>query len=97
MIIRYLDIVCVAIAPPEAYAELIVDADAMLASTIPRQRLQPVTRRRRQILQPDRGIQKNELAASCLGDIGTELLGRISIEERFGMAIRERLDSHKGT
>jgi len=52
VVIRYFHVEGIAIPPHEAYAELIVDSDAMLSHAVPAQLLQPVARRNPQILQP---------------------------------------------
>ena len=62
MIVRYFDIVGVTLLPPEADAPLVVDADAMLASTVTREPFQPVSRRDTQIVQPFGDIKLNQLA-----------------------------------
>ncbi len=49
VVIDYLNISRAAIAPNEAHAELIVDADAVLAGSVTLERLQPVTRWRAQV------------------------------------------------
>lgn len=47
---RYLNLVGVSFAPSKAYPPLIVDPNAVLAYSIPRQLLKPVTRRNAKIL-----------------------------------------------
>jgi hypothetical protein len=50
MIVHDLDIFSTRIRPTEAEAELIVNADAMLARTVPFQDFQPISRRNPQIV-----------------------------------------------
>jgi hypothetical protein len=51
MVINNFDIFRTSLAPAEAHPELLVDPDAMLTSTVTRQRLQHVTRRYCKIIQ----------------------------------------------
>jgi hypothetical protein len=57
MIIDNLNVLCTAIRPYKAQAELIVDANAVLAGTVSRQRLKPISRRRAEVIKTNRGIQ----------------------------------------
>jgi len=50
MIVHDLDVFSPCVRPTEAEAELIVNADAMLARTVPFQRFQPIPRRNPQIV-----------------------------------------------
>lgn len=50
--------------PDEADAELVVDADAVLACAITSQGIQPVARGNMQVVQTDRDLQLFELASS---------------------------------
>ena len=63
MIAHDFDRVGAAVAPDEAHAPLVIDADTVLAGTITRQQFQPVGGRDAQIMQPDGGIEHSELAA----------------------------------
>jgi hypothetical protein len=51
MIIRYLNIVSIAIAPSEAYPPTIVDPDAVLPHSITGEFLKPIPWRNRQVLK----------------------------------------------
>jgi len=62
MIIGYLHIMRIAIAPDEAYPPLPVDADGMLTGAVPFQGFQPVARRRAQIVKDARIVQLHELS-----------------------------------
>jgi len=65
MIVHDLDVVGVAAAPCEADPPLIVDTDAVLASTGASQRLQSVARRRAQNLERVGGVEHCELGLSA--------------------------------
>lgn len=64
MVIDAFDRIGTASGPDEADAELVVDADAVLAGAITPQSLQPVARGNPQVVQTARDLQLPELAAS---------------------------------
>ena len=57
VIIRYFDLVNVAIVPAKTDAALIVDADAVLSGSVAFQLLEAVSRRHCEIIQSGSGIQ----------------------------------------
>ena len=62
MVIRHLDVVGIAILPAKAYAPLVIDANAVLSSPIPRQAFQPITRWNAQVVQAFSSINLHQLA-----------------------------------
>jgi hypothetical protein len=64
MIVRDFDFVGVALVPTETDAPLIVDADAVLSSTIAGKSFQPIRRWYAQIVQPFSDIELNQFAPS---------------------------------
>ena len=62
MIVRHFDLVGITFLPPEANSPLVVDADAMLSSTIARKAFQPISWRDPQIVQPFSDIKLDQLA-----------------------------------
>lgn len=57
MIAHELDLLGAVVAPDEADAELVVDADRPLSRAVVAQPVQPVARRRPQVLDRDGGVQ----------------------------------------
>ena len=89
MIVRDLDVVRVGSAPPEADAPLVVDPDAVLASPLPPQSLEPVPWRYAQVGEGNRSIDLSELAQRGSLHVGPELPDRVAPEETLGVAIAE--------
>ena len=61
VIVNYLNIMCVTVAPDETETPLIVDANAMLPFSLAMQLFQAVSRRCRQVAQFGRAIQLAKL------------------------------------
>ena len=61
MVVRDFDVVGIAVLPPEANPELIVDADTVLAATGATQRLQSISRRNRQLPQFPNAVELRQL------------------------------------
>jgi len=89
MVIDYLNLVRVALAPHEAYAPLIVDPDAVLAQTIALQALKPITWYCRKHQQIDRRVQHLQFpegdTLDCLKPRRAQ-----AVEEPFSLRAPER-------
>jgi hypothetical protein len=92
VVVNDLDIVGVAVSPPEADAPLIVDADAVLAGSIAPQLLQPITRRHPEILEALGGIELGELAQHDPVDDRRKPPARRPREETLGLTVGEAPD-----
>lgn len=78
-------------SPAKAYSPLVVDADAVLASTIRFQCFQVISRRHTQVLQATRNLQLPELCSCNRCDAGKSpdpVAGR----QGFSIAAAERSD-----
>jgi hypothetical protein len=69
VIVYDLDIDGVPLGPYEAHAELIIDADAVLAFPVPLQSLHWITRKRRQVFQGFGLVQHGQLALRRAFDV----------------------------
>lgn len=65
MVINDFDIQRITVLPTEANAELVVDADAVLACTVALERFQSVAGRHAQKVECGGGVQLCELAPGC--------------------------------
>ena len=66
MIVHNLHIFNATFCPTEAHPELVIDANAVLASPVALERLQPITRRNAQIFKSAGDLELAQLAA-CHG------------------------------
>lgn len=92
MVILDGDILGTCLGPDEADAPLIIDADAVLARSIPLQSLQPVARRDTERVEVGRRIELMQLPIGHLVDPGIELGSRFAQPDAFGVAVAERSD-----
>lgn len=81
MVIDNLDFMNIAIAPNETNTPLVVDPDAVLARSVPSQRLQPVTGRLAYILQPLGNVQCPQFALSNTGNLGGKAFRHVAPED----------------
>ena len=88
MIVHNLHIFGAAFGPTEAHSELVVDPDAVLASSVAFEGLQPITRRNAQILKPPRDFELPQLAA-CHGLDIRETLDPLALRKRLGVGALE--------
>jgi hypothetical protein len=93
VIVNYLDVFGVTSRPTKANAELIVHPQVPLASAIAAQLLEPVTRRRPEVLDTSRDIELLELAQCRALDIGKARYVS-KPEQRFGVDTLEGRDRH---
>ena len=63
MVVDDLDVMGVTCLPAEAYPPLIVDSNAVLATSITPESFQPIAGRRAKIVQPRGPMQQQQLAA----------------------------------
>ena len=94
MVIHDLDILGAGACPAEAHAELVVDADAMLAGTAAFQGFQAVAGRHAQVFQPFRDLQLPQLAPRHGRDVG-EPLDRVAARESLRVGALEGFDHLK--
>ena len=92
VVIRNLDIRRMAISPPEADPPLLVDPDAVLASTVTLESSKLVRARNRQILQITRSIQLLQLHQCPLLNISWETLGILAFPDSFRLLVAKRFD-----
>ncbi len=82
----------IAVPPPEADAPLIIDPDAMLASTVALELLQPVAGRHSQILQRLGGINSHQLPQHGALERRGIAPDALPVEEPLRVPIGEVLD-----
>ena len=70
MVIHDLDIPCIPTLEPEAYAPLVIDANAVLAFAVTLQRFEPVAGRNPQVTQSRSAVQHQELSQRRLPEFG---------------------------
>jgi hypothetical protein len=89
MVVDDLNIPRAVIPPAEAYSPLIIDSDAVLATPITAELLQPVAWRHAQVLQVLRAVEHLQLSFGlCLKR--TELPRRTACEQLLGVAGSKR-------
>lgn len=86
------DILGTCLGPDETDASLVVDADAVLARSIPLQSLQPVARRDTERVEVGRRVELMQLPIGRLVDPGIELGSRFAQLDAFSVAVAERSD-----
>ena len=92
MKVHNLDLVRIAVRPVEANAPLIVDPNAVLASAIALQPLQPISRWHAEILKPLRRIDDHQLAEHCAEEIGRKATDPLPREKSLRVPVTEALD-----
>ena len=92
MIVRYFYFVGMGLLPSEANPPLVIDADAMLPRTIALEGFEAISRGSTQIAQIVGFVQVYQLAPGRPLDFRRELLGKRSLEDFFGLLVRETLD-----
>src|SRR5579859_2348632 len=96
MIIGNFDLVRVALAPNEANAKLVVDADAMLSASVTPQLLQTVAGRAAKIVQRHRRVQQKQLPLGHLSEVcGRPMAAPACCPELSGLRVRKRFDQRK--
>jgi hypothetical protein len=86
-----LDVLGACLGPTEADAELVVDADAVLAGAVALQRFQPVARRHTQVVQPSGDLQLAQPAPRHRFDV-REARDAFAFRKRLRIGALERLD-----
>jgi len=92
MIVDNFDVMAVAIAPNEADSPLLIDPDGMLSLPVTTQRLQLVSRWRRQYAQFRRGVQLQQFAQRHALE-GTEAPGMLVLKQFLGF-LRRKTQNH---
>jgi hypothetical protein len=92
VIVNNLGVVYTVLLPFEANAPLIIDANAVLSSSLAFQCFKSIRWRNTQIGQCYRPVQHDQLAFGNPLDVWRQLPGETSIEDFFSLAVSERLD-----
>ncbi len=92
VLIYELDVISIAVGPPEADAPLIVDRDAMLAGTLALQFPQPVAGRHSQIFQRLGGINSHQLPQHGAPERRGIAPDALPLEETLGISVGETRD-----
>ena len=87
-----LDVVRVAVIPPETDPPLTVDANAVLASTITSQALETIARWHAQVIDAGRGVQHPQLAQGGLVHVSSEAADPSTVEHLLRVTVPEALD-----
>jgi len=93
MVIHNLNILSAPIRPPEAHAELIINAYAVLAGPLTSQGLQSVAWRDTEVFQSPRDLELPKLSARCGGDV-SKPFDPLAFRDSFCVGTFERMD-HK--
>lgn len=92
VIVNYLYFVYRIVEPAKAYSPLVIDSDAVLASTIAGQFLQTIPGRRAQIVQRRGAIQDNQFALRKPLDILRQRLHPLTGKYIFSKLVPKRLN-----
>jgi hypothetical protein len=92
VIVNDLNLVGVALSPPETHAPLIVDPNAMLASPIAVQPLQSVAWRDAEIAEALGGVQRHELPQHDALEVSRKSSHALAREEALGIAVGKGRD-----
>ena len=92
MVVDDLYIPCFTVTPPEADAPLLVDADAVESAPVAPQGFKPVAGWHPQIVQPDCGIDGQELGSSPSLYLYRESSDGVARKDRRGPLVGETLD-----
>jgi hypothetical protein len=95
MVVHYLDVICVRIAPYEADTPLVVDPNAVLAGTVPNQHLQSVSRRLAQVIESFGNIQCRQLPPRNASYLRREPLRNFADEHHRSGLPSEGLDHNR--
>jgi hypothetical protein len=91
VVVNDFNLLCAGFRPEEAEAELIVDADAVLAMSISAELLQAVAWRNHQIVETAGGIEDGQLAVGNAGE-AAEAPGWPTLQKRKGVTASKRPD-----
>jgi len=89
VIVHDLNLVRAALRPAETDPPLIVEANAVLTSTVPTESLQPVPWRDSEILEPSRRIELSQLPKRNTLEVWTELPDGLAGEQPLGIPVAE--------
>jgi hypothetical protein len=89
MVVHNLDVMCLSRLPPKAEPPLIVNADAVLAGSIPSQLLQSVARRTSEIVRRLGSVQDHELAQGGPLNRQRPSAHPLALEDPLGVLIPE--------
>ncbi len=92
MVVGDLDLVSVAVTPPKADAPLVVNANAVLPGTVPRQLLKPLARWNSQVAERFGCIEKDEFPQGNALEIGGPPPNDLAAEKLLGVAVGKAPD-----
>lgn len=92
VVVRDLDVVRIAVPPPEADAPLMVDPDTVLTFPVSPELLQAVARGHPEILKGLCGVEKGQLSLRDALEIRGELSRSFSVEELLGLFVPKTPD-----
>jgi len=92
VIIRYLNIVRIAVTPSEAYAPLVINPNTVLTGSISLELLKSVPWRDAQVLQSLGSVQYQEFPKGCTVKSGWQSADALAFEQPFRITIPEALD-----
>jgi hypothetical protein len=92
VIVHDLHIPCRSLAPFEAYPPLIIDADAVLSTTVAMQSFEPIARRHPQIVELLGRVDGKQLGSCTALNLVRQRLDRITGKQRCRALVGEALD-----
>ena len=95
MVVNKLDLVRIAVPPAETNAPLIIDANTVLARSLPFEFLQAIAGRDAQVLELLGGVNEAEFSEHRPPEIGREAPDGLALEEPLRVPIGKALD-HSG-
>jgi hypothetical protein len=95
MIIGHRYVLRAGVGPAEAESELIIDPNGVLSGAVPRQWVQPVARRRFQIIQRNGIVEQEQFALRRLEQIGRKTLWRAAICDGLRSLVPDRSDHRR--
>jgi hypothetical protein len=91
MVIYDFDVLCASVRPAEAYAELVIDPDAVLTGAITLQGFQPIAGRHAKVIQSTGNLQLTQLPTRDGSDAGKSP-NPLALCNRLCVSALERLD-----
>jgi len=95
MIVNYLDVEGIPVAPAKADPPLVIDPYAMLTTSIPRQLLEAIAWRKPKVTQSIRGVENRELALGKTLQLDVESTDTLAKENPLSVLISKRSDHVK--
>ncbi len=92
MIIDDFDVIGIAVLPDKTDAPLVIDADAVLARTVPGQFLEPIRRRYTQVVQRLRSVEHSQLSERNLLNVLRQPGRTLTVEKQLGVSVAKASD-----